>query len=87
MTSEDVAHIRKLDVPWARGKMKSITGCVIHDARSERTGQCMTADEVALMALHQLRTRFGNGAEAKASRRWLRERNFEGLFGAPVDLN
>lgn len=84
MTADDVARIRLLDVPWARERAKELIGRDLHAAFSERTGGWMTADDVALMTLHQLRTKFGKNGEARTSRQWLRRRGYEGLFGEPV---
>lgn len=80
LTEEATAAVRNLDVPWAQG-MAAENGIPFKDSVSEITGQPMTADEIALMSLHQMRIRLGSNDEKAASKEWLRGRGLYGLFG------
>ncbi len=86
-TKSDILAVRRLDIEWAHKSMEEASGAPYHAARSEVTGVWMTADEVALMSLHKMRSEIGSKKEAKESRDWLRERGLKGLWEMPLDLN
>jgi hypothetical protein len=83
---EDREAICKLDIDFAKRKAAT-WGQVFVDGRSMYSGQHMTADEVVLMLLHQIRMHVGNRKQRRASKEWLKCRGLRGSFGAPLDLN
>lgn len=81
------AAVRRLDVEYAMRYMIEQTGRPITAARSDATGQWMSAEEVALMSLHKLRTTVGSKRERIESTAWLRQRGLNGLYGGPMSDN
>lgn len=70
-----IKAIRTLDVEFAMEFARQ-NGTPFHDTTSEVTGAPMRVEEVALMALHQLRFRIGTKTERRASESWLLSRGF-----------
>lgn len=87
LTKSDVMAIRRLDIEWAHKSMEEVSGAPYRAAHSEVTGVWMTADEVALMSLHKMRSEIGSKKEAQESRDWLRDRGLNGLWEMPLDPN
>lgn len=87
LPKETIRAIRTLDLEWAHRTQIEWTGQPFFAAYSEVTGVWMTADEIALMSLHKMRTQVGNKKEARESKEWLRSRGLKGLFEQPLDLH
>lgn len=81
------AAVRRLDVEYAMRYMIEQTGRPFRAARSDVTGQWMTAEEVTLVSLHKMRTTVGSKRERIESTAWLRQRGLNGLYEAPLADN
>lgn len=86
MTPDEERMIRTLDVSAAMALAEK-KGMPFFASRSSDSSEWMTAEEVALMSLHKLRTEIGNKREARDSRLWLKSRRLTGLYGAILDVN
>jgi hypothetical protein len=81
-----VAAVRRLDIKWAHDFLTKDRGYPFLAGYSE-TGTWMTADEVALMSLHQMRLEVGSKKESRESKEWLRARGLRRAFGEPLEPN
>lgn len=81
------AAVRRLDVEYAMSYMVEQTGRPFTAAKSDVTGQWMSAEEVTLMSLHKMRTKIGSKRERIESTAWLRQCGLTGHLGVPLADN
>lgn len=84
MTREEVAAIRRLDIAFAQRRMLAERGYPFLSGTAEATGKFYTSDEMALIALHNMRAVVGSKAEARASKAWLRAEGLDVLVARPL---
>ena len=82
LSPERIKAIRTLDVEYAM-EFAHKNGTPFRAARSEITGAHMTAEQIALMSLHQMRFSLGTKAERRASEKWLLSRGLPRFTGDP----
>ena len=87
MRPEVRAAIRRLDVKWMHRHNEQLTGAPFTAAISKVNGKMYSADEVALLSLHKLRTTVGTRTQRRASTAWLRQEGLLGLFDSPLRDN
>lgn len=79
MTWEMIQRIRKLDVKWAHRYMIEQSGQPFKAGKSAYSDRYDTADEVALLSLHAMRTHLGTPDQRKASKAYLKERGLKSV--------
>lgn len=76
-----IEAVRALNIRWMHDNFVKTQGKPIVAAPSRRTQKWISADEVALISLHQLRTALGTRTQSLESYKWLKDRGLAGLFG------